>query len=70
MWILLTGPSDEKNPYADKVRDAYHNYMGLATLAANNIYCHSATTFGTWHLALGTKMKKSPTSHIEVTPKS
>lgn len=37
MWILLTGPSDEKNPYADKVRDAYHNYMGLATLAANKI---------------------------------
>ena len=37
MWILLTGPSDEQNPYANKVRDAYHKYMGLATLAANRI---------------------------------
>ena len=37
MWILLTGPSDEQNPYTNKVRDAYHKYMGLATLAANRI---------------------------------
>lgn len=37
MWILLTGPSDEQNPYTNKVRDAYHKYMSLATLAANRI---------------------------------
>lgn len=37
MWILLTGPSDSTNQYADKIKSAFLRYFNLAVHTANSI---------------------------------
>ncbi len=34
MWFLITGPSDDNNPYKDNIRNAYFKYRKVALHAA------------------------------------
>ncbi|WP_050697743.1 RNA polymerase sigma factor [Anaeromassilibacillus senegalensis] len=34
MWLLITGPSDDNNPYRDNIRNAYFKYRKVALHAA------------------------------------
>lgn len=37
MWLLITGPSDDNNPYRENIRDAYFKYRKVALHAAYQV---------------------------------